>query len=145
VGLELGPSLGRTAVPAIVHPVGESRVLVGSTAGDSVLLDVVRVEEEGADMVVEAEAAPKTDGMDLDDDAGSLAVLVADLQVADVTQTSTATHALRLLPAPPPRSTQPSTWSSRARSQGTAQSCRWPSRSRRTGFVCPSLPSVHTT
>jgi cleavage and polyadenylation specificity factor subunit 1 len=144
VGLELGPSLGRTAVPAIVHPVGKSRVLVGSTAGDSVLLDVVRVEEEGAEMAVETEAAPKMDGMDLDDDAGSWIALVVDSKVADVTQTFTATHVLRLLPALPPQSIQPSTWNSQARYQGMARSCRWPSRSRRTGSVRPSLPCVHT-
>jgi cleavage and polyadenylation specificity factor subunit 1 len=44
--LSMSPALARTTVPALIKPVGDDRLFVGSTAGSSVLLKAVRVEEE---------------------------------------------------------------------------------------------------
>jgi cleavage and polyadenylation specificity factor subunit 1 len=74
--LDLGPAIARTNAPVLIRPVGDkNQVFVGSSIGDSVLLDVAQVEEEVAmdtetDVPEPQVEVKKDDGMELDEDDG---------------------------------------------------------------------------
>ncbi|EIN09100.1 hypothetical protein PUNSTDRAFT_67240 [Punctularia strigosozonata HHB-11173 SS5] len=69
--ISMGHALAQSAIPAVVTPVTQEHIFVGSTAGTSVLLKITSVEEEVEDNASDAVAAAVVDTADsmvMDDD-----------------------------------------------------------------------------